>query len=92
MIPGAWGPFLLAIDAWHETGTADVPCAYCAESVPLTEWTWTDDYFSFAHLGFQVRNWPEPTLGIRARISELLGGHRTAYIRGQALASPLLTD
>lgn len=83
MIPEAWGPFLMAINAWHETGTADVACPHCAESVPVTDWTWTDDYFSFAHLGFQFWHWPELTPEFRARISELLGGHRTAYIRGK---------
>lgn len=83
LIDDAWAPFSKAMDAWHETGAAQVDCPACAESVPLTAWTWTDDYFAFGHLGFEFWNWPEFTPAFRARISELLDGHRTAYVWGK---------
>lgn len=78
-----WSRFSTAISAWHDTGTAAVDCPACGVFVPLPDWTWADDYFAFGHLGFEFWNWPEVTPEFRARISELLGGHRTAYMWGK---------
>lgn len=83
MIPETWGPFVLAIDTWHESGTADVTCPECAEPVPLPDWTWSDDYFAFGHLGFVFWNWPALTPEFRTGMAELLDGHRVAYLRGK---------
>ncbi|KUM72401.1 hypothetical protein [Streptomyces curacoi] len=83
LIDDAWAPFSEAIDAWHKTGAARVDCPACAEAVPLTDWTWADDHFAFGHLGFEFWNWPPFTEKFRARISELLDGHRTAYVWGK---------
>ncbi|MGI5376243.1 hypothetical protein ACQEV2_18690 [Streptomyces sp. CA-251387] len=83
LIDDAWAPFGKAIDAWHKTGEAQVDCPACADAVPLPDWTWTDDYFAFAHLGFEFWNWPPFTEEFRTRISELLDGHRTAYVWGK---------
>ncbi|MFE0472043.1 hypothetical protein ACFW2V_10515 [Streptomyces sp. NPDC058947] len=83
MIDEAWEPFARAIDTWAGTGAAEVSCPACAHPVPLTDWTWTDDYFAFAHLGLEFWNWPEFTPAFRARISALLDGHRTAYVWGK---------
>ncbi|MFJ7077785.1 hypothetical protein [Streptomyces sp. NPDC098781] len=83
MVPETWGPFLLAVDTWYETGAADVDCPTCAERVPLPDWTWHDDYFAFAHLGFQLWNWPPLTTEFRTRITGLLDGHRTTYLQGK---------
>ncbi|MFF5371729.1 hypothetical protein [Streptomyces sp. NPDC013187] len=60
-----------------------MPCPVCAQQVPLPDWTWTDDYFAFAHLGFEFWNWPEVTPEFRARVRALLDGHRTAYVWGK---------
>ncbi|MFI7297335.1 hypothetical protein [Streptomyces sp. NPDC050121] len=71
------------MDLWYETGTADADCASCAESAPLPEWDWTDDHLAFVHLGFQFWNWPTLSEDFRARMGELLGGRRTAFLPGK---------
>lgn len=83
LIEDTWTPFAQAISTWHETGAADVDCPACAEPVPLPAWIWTDDYFAFAHLGFEFWNWMELTEEFRARMADLLDGHRTAYLCGK---------
>ena len=83
LIDDAWAPFREAIDAWHKTGAAQVDCPACTEAVSLPDWTWADDYFAFAHLGFEFWNWPPFTEEFRTRISELLDGHRTAHVWGK---------
>lgn len=83
LIRETWTPFAEAIDSWHETGEAHVDCPACAETVPLPAWTWTDDYFAFAHLGFEFWNWPPLTPEFGARITGLLDGHRTVFIQGK---------
>lgn len=83
LIDAAWVPFRDAMGAWYETGAAQVDCPACAEAVPLSDWTWADDYFAFAHLGFEFWNWPPFTEEFRTRISELVDGHRTAYVWGK---------
>ncbi|MEU1573798.1 hypothetical protein ABZ519_22085 [Streptomyces collinus] len=82
-IDEAWAPFGDAIRTWSATGTAQVRCPACARRVPLRDWAWTDDYFAFAHLGFEFWNWPELTPSFRSRVADLLDGHRTAYVRGK---------
>ncbi|MEY9487940.1 hypothetical protein RKD26_003734 [Streptomyces calvus] len=82
-IDAAWEPFRDAIETWQETGQAEVACPACAESVPLPEWSWADDYFTFAHLGFTFWNWPEFTPEFQARFSGALGGHRTGLVWGK---------
>ncbi|WP_328440072.1 hypothetical protein OHA71_28875 [Streptomyces sp. NBC_00444] len=72
-----------AAEAWHKTGSADVDCPACAESVPLSAWRWTDNSLAFAHLGFQFWNWPALSEDFRARIAEFLEGHSTAYLHGK---------
>ncbi|MDQ0714182.1 hypothetical protein QFZ55_003634 [Streptomyces luteogriseus] len=83
MIDEAWAPFVDAIGTWSATGVAQVRCPACARIVPLRDWAWNDDYFAFAHLGFEFWNWPELTPEFRGRVAELLDGHRTAYLRGK---------
>ncbi|MFE9171004.1 hypothetical protein ACFYNZ_16000 [Streptomyces kebangsaanensis] len=83
LIAEAWTPFSEAIGTWHRTGAADVECPACAASVPLPDWTWSDDYFAFAHLGLEFWNWPRFTEDFRARTANVLGGHRTAYVWGK---------
>lgn len=83
LIDEAWAPFDRAIDVWLATGAADVGCPACAAVVPLPDWSWTDDFYAFAHLGFEFWNWPEFTEEFRARVSELLGGHRTVHVWGK---------
>lgn len=72
-----------AAGEWHETGTADVECPACAETVPLPAWDWTDDHLAFVHLGFQFWNWPALSEEFRARVAGLLAGHRTAFLPGK---------
>jgi hypothetical protein len=79
----AWPRFAAAMDTWHETGAATADCPACAQPVPLTDWIWADDYFAFGHLGLEFWNWPEFTPEFRAEISRVLGGHRTAFVRGK---------
>ncbi|CAL9531204.1 hypothetical protein [Streptomyces sp. Tu 3180] len=82
-VDGVWAPFGAAMRTWHETGEAQVACPVCAEPVPLPEWSWADDYFAFAHLGFEFWNWPEFTPEFLAGFSRALGGHRTAHVWGK---------
>ena len=79
----AWPRFDEPIDAWYKTGTADVECPACAESVPLSAWDWSHDHLAFVHLGFQFWNWPSLSEEFHARMAELLGGHRTAFLPGK---------
>ena len=83
MINEAWAPFVDAIGTWHATGAARVRCPACARRVPLRDWAWTDDYFAFAHLGFEFWNWPELTAEFRSRVAGLFDGHRTTFVRGK---------
>ncbi|MFH9041773.1 hypothetical protein ACH4FA_20825 [Streptomyces sp. NPDC017966] len=82
-IDDAWAPFRAAMETWDETGEAQVVCPACAESVPLPEWRWADDYFAFAHLGFEFWNWPEFTPEFLTRFSHALGGHRVGRVGGK---------
>jgi hypothetical protein len=75
--------FSTAIDRWYKTGEADVDCPVCAETVPLSDWNWSDDHLAFVHLGLEFWNWPRLSEPFRARMAELLGGHRTAYLSGK---------
>lgn len=78
-----WRPFRDAMEDWHHTGTAEVACPACARLVPLPEWTWADDYFTFGHLGFTFWNWPELTAGFEDGLSRALDGHRTRRVGGK---------
>ncbi|MEU7723795.1 hypothetical protein AB0B78_00790 [Streptomyces sp. NPDC040724] len=71
-----------ALDAWYATGAADLDCPACARRAPLAEWNWTDDYFAFAHLGFEFDDWPP----LHPRFTEAFGralGHRIRLVQGK---------
>lgn len=53
---GTTAPWQEAMDAWHGTGAGDLRCPACGLLAPLPEWTWEDDCFAFAHLGFEIWN------------------------------------
>ncbi|MFF9487008.1 hypothetical protein [Streptomyces sp. NPDC014676] len=82
-IDDAWAPFGDAMTTWQETGEAQVTCPACARPVPLPEWDWADDWFAFAHLGFEFWNWPEFTPEFLTRFSQALGGHRVRRVWGK---------
>ncbi|MFF3330393.1 hypothetical protein ACFYWX_12675 [Streptomyces sp. NPDC002888] len=75
--------FGTATSTWYETGSADVECPACAESVPLSAWRWSDNSLAFAYLGFEFWNWPALAEEFRARMAEFLDGHSTAYLMGK---------
>ncbi|GKQ36585.1 hypothetical protein [Streptomyces sp. A012304] len=72
-----------AAERWHVTGEADADCPVCARTVPLTAWNWTNDHLAFVHLGFEFWNWPSLSEEFKARVAELLTGHRTAFLPGK---------
>ncbi|MGI5426632.1 hypothetical protein [Streptomyces sp. CA-179760] len=78
-----WPGFHAAMRTWHDTGAASVDCPGCTAAVALPDWSWDECPMAFGHLGFEFWNWPDLTDDFRARLSELLGGHRTAYVWGQ---------
>ncbi|WP_369170180.1 hypothetical protein AB5J49_21135 [Streptomyces sp. R28] len=75
--------FGTAMNAWYETGAADVDCPGCAGSVPLPAWRWADHAYAFAHLGFKFWNWPALSDEFRARTARFLEGHDTALLMGK---------
>jgi hypothetical protein len=84
LIDAIWTPFDQAMILWHRTGeVTPVTCPACAHEVPLTDWSWEDDFYAFGHLGLEFWNWPEFSDSFRSRISEILGGHRTALVWGK---------
>jgi hypothetical protein len=72
-----------AVEQWHRTGEADIPCHACGETAPAPAWHWSDDHLALAHLGFEFWNWPSLSEEFRARTAELLSGHRTAFLAGK---------
>ncbi|WP_143041362.1 hypothetical protein [Streptomyces indicus] len=72
---------MAAVDAWHSTGAAAFSCRTCAREVPLPDWTWTDDYFAFAHVGFQFEDWPRLSPAFTTAFAEALG-HRVRFLHG----------
>ncbi|MEU0439650.1 MULTISPECIES: hypothetical protein [unclassified Streptomyces] len=79
-----WPKFGEAITTWYETGAAaHIDCPVCAAPVALTDWRWGDGWFSFGYLGFEFWNWPPLSEEFRARVADLLDGHRTAYHWGK---------
>ncbi|GGQ08539.1 hypothetical protein ACFFKE_22495 [Streptomyces mutabilis] len=79
----AWQRFSTAMRIWHDTGAATVDCPACATAVPVQDWTWDEAPVALGHLGFEFWNWPDLTAGFRARLTALLGGHRTVYVWGR---------
>ncbi|MEV5314112.1 hypothetical protein [Streptomyces sp. NPDC052610] len=79
-VPSRFGT---AMETWHETGSGSVDCPACAATVPLPAWTWSDDVFAFARLGFEFWNWPALSEDFRTRISGFLEGHRTVFLQGK---------
>ncbi|MFG2866704.1 hypothetical protein [Streptomyces sp. NPDC048338] len=71
-----------AIDTWYTTGAADLGCRACARLSPLPDWEWTDDYFAFAHLGFQFDDWPPLHPRFTAALGQALG-HRIRVLTGK---------
>lgn len=80
---GAWGPFDAAMSAWHATGAATVMCAHCGHPGELAAWSWADDYYAFAYLGFEFWNWPEFDPRFLDAFAEALGGHRVVRVWGK---------
>lgn len=74
--------FSPAMDAWWDTGCAEVPCSACGRVVPLAAWEWAGDGFAFAYLGFEFRNGPALLPEFVADLSRKLG-HRTRFVRGR---------
>lgn len=54
-----WARVGAAVQAWSETGAADLPCPHCATATPIPDWTWADAPSAFGHLG--LRFWSGPT-------------------------------
>ncbi|MER6343607.1 hypothetical protein ACWC10_18215 [Streptomyces sp. NPDC001595] len=71
------------MERWLATGDVDVDCPACAAAVPLPDWTWTEDVFALAHLGFEFWGWPALSEEFRARLTRFLEGHRTAFLTGK---------
>jgi hypothetical protein len=82
-IEGAWEPFGEAINAWHKTGDATVACQHCGLASDLRAWTWADEYFAFAYLGFEFWNWPEFSPAFLADFARVLDGHRLVRVWGK---------
>ncbi|MFJ8107394.1 hypothetical protein [Streptomyces sp. NPDC096132] len=78
-----WARVSTAIGTWSETGTADLTCPTCAATTPLPDWTWDNAPFAFGHLGLKFWNWPDLGEDFQARLTDLLDGHRTAYLWGK---------
>lgn len=78
--PGA--PWPEAMDAWHSTGAAELDCPACDRPVPLPEWTWEDDRFAFAHLGFEIWNAARLRPEFVAEFGRVLG-HRIRTVAGK---------
>ncbi|MFF9428605.1 hypothetical protein [Streptomyces sp. NPDC014746] len=74
--------FSPAMDAWWETGAAQVRCPACARAVPLAAWEWEGEGFAFAYLGFEFRGGPALLPGFVAELSRILG-HRTRFVRAR---------
>ena len=79
----AWEPFGAALRTWDEEGEADVVCPACAAPVPLPEYRWADDFFAFAHLGFEFWNWPHFSDEFLTRFADVFEGHRTVRVWGK---------
>ncbi|WP_426362023.1 hypothetical protein [Streptomyces sp. E-08] len=74
--------FSAVMDAWWETGRADVSCPACERVVPLAAWEWAGDGFAFAYLGFEFRDGPALLPEFVTELGRLLG-HRTRLVRGR---------
>ncbi|MFM9446133.1 hypothetical protein [Streptomyces acidiscabies] len=79
----AWSRFSDATQTWHDTGVATVECPACAAPVPVPEWGWAGPPLAFGHLGLEFWNWPDFSDAFRARTTDVLEGHRTAYLWGR---------
>ncbi|MER6128438.1 hypothetical protein ABT173_38910 [Streptomyces sp. NPDC001795] len=82
-IEGAWEPFGDAINAWHKAGEAAVSCRHCGVASDLRAWTWADDYFAFAYLGFEFWNWPEFDRQFLTDFARMLDGHHVVRVWGK---------
>ncbi|MFF2305526.1 hypothetical protein ACFVVP_23785 [Streptomyces sp. NPDC058128] len=74
--------FSPAMDAWWNTGCAEVPCPGCGRVVPLAAWKWAGDGLAFAYLGFEFRNGPALLPEFVAQLGRVIG-HRTRFVRGR---------
>ncbi|WP_189893463.1 hypothetical protein [Streptomyces xantholiticus] len=82
-IEGASEAFDGAFNAWRKTGEATVTCQHCGSASDLRAWTWADDYFAFAYLGFEFWNWPEFAPQFLADFAQVLDGHRVVRVWGK---------
>ncbi|MFI8764331.1 hypothetical protein ACIGN6_05365 [Streptomyces sp. NPDC053792] len=82
VVPDRRPAFSTAMDAWWETGVADVRRPACGRTVPLPAWEWENDFFAFAHLGIEHWNGPPLRPGFIAEPTATLG-HRTRVLAGR---------
>ncbi|WP_240967612.1 hypothetical protein [Streptomyces composti] len=80
---GADDAFLDAMTTWHETGEATVTCPHCTTPSALPAWTWADDFYAFAHLGFELWNWPEFSSRFLTDFAQVLDGYRVVRVWGE---------
>jgi hypothetical protein len=73
----AWGA---AVNAWYEGDDAvTLPCPGCGHVQKLTEWDGPHPW-AFAHLGFELWNWPHLSKRFVREVAEQLGGHRVRLV------------
>ncbi|MFD7322650.1 hypothetical protein ACFV9D_16415 [Streptomyces sp. NPDC059875] len=82
-VEGAWEPFGEAVSTWYDTGAAAVVCAVCGRTGDLTAWSWADDAYAFAYLGFEFWDWPEFAPRFLDAFAVALGGHRVVRVWGK---------
>ncbi|MFF3320160.1 hypothetical protein ACFYV5_32330 [Streptomyces sp. NPDC003035] len=68
--------------AWQRTGTAEMRCPACDRWGALPEWTWEDNRFALAHLGFEVWNAARLRPEFVAEVGRVLG-HRIRTVAGK---------
>ncbi|MFM9607952.1 hypothetical protein ACSCBZ_44010 [Streptomyces niveiscabiei] len=78
-----WAWVSTAIETWSEAGTATLTCPSCTRTAPLPDWRWDNAPFAFGHLGLKFWDWPDLSDAFRARMADVLEGHRTAYLWGK---------
>ncbi|MET9955835.1 hypothetical protein ABZ135_30395 [Streptomyces sp. NPDC006339] len=81
-VEGAFDSFAASIGVWQRTGTATAACDTCGRATELTAWTWDQNFFAFAHLGFAFWDWPALAPDFLADFASALGGHRFVQVRG----------
>jgi hypothetical protein len=80
--PAATAPWPDALVAWQRTGTAEMRCPACDRWGALPEWTWEDNRFALAHLGFEVWNAARLRPEFVAEFGRVLG-HRIRTVAGK---------